>query len=929
MKSNHLSDAQREALEELYQQNAYPSPEDKARLATELGISSTSAVSNWFRSRRKKAHSGLPVQQSHPSVGLTHLQAASLDSAEKALEACAQLSAEHEASVNHARSLQHGHAGSQHLPEPMVGSSGDKLRSCVAVIIEGSSLPLSQLVSFCTQRLRSAGASPTDIAVRNAINMVARREPLVGKGVVSDNVDPYEDDSSEYAWCWHVHDEHFFPSEAWPTVKEFRGWLDRCRIRLKAINAAHDKLQQAANSFDGTADGLLGSLLSLAHAEPVVAGFWHLKADELPAGASKSEKATVNETVQASKNVSKSIREATQQKERQQKGDERARRQAERHRKDAEQERKIAMQQVCFLHRMPDKSRRHEALTYAQSPNVSLPVCSYSWLQNVMKNFFVPINKVRKESKDSSGQQDDIIGDGRPSDAGSARCNGFTHQTSTPSEQAPKRHTCADAEPPSVSKQHDQRANSVLDIISPLSGDFSRKELLQKVLQWARNHPPRRTQFRWQRIHGSNQLADPFKLRRDNGESPANCTFANSLPNAALRTPPKQQQPGVDLIPAMSDGSNAQLQTVRAAQQLTFHIPFKRKLLQIPFDEEQRAYARPAFWGSWPNTRPHKVAERVNGRRPFATEANLDYEDESADEWEEEEGDIVDKDDDDKEEEEQEGADGDDEGFMVPDGYLSDDERGNKGDADEIAAEQQEQPGSGVEAAAAGEVQPDKRLLELEHLITAARAAKQPLLISSLPVEGVEGSALKHNELLHCLSPRRSQCCNADRDSTIMPIAPTALSAQHIRPQKQKRRTLSETLSMKLQEFVREYSDNCAKADTLVKDFIDKHKDCGEKMSFNAVRNELSAVCQFANGSWTVRKEGIKRDIHRGWSNETDHADVLMAEPARKKQATGSNRKISDFTPTTDEQRAHTPGGVEGSEAAHLQMTIEDKSGEY
>ena len=105
---------------------------------------------------------------------------------------------------------------------------------------------------------------------------------------------------------------------------------------------------------------------------------------------------------------------------------------------------------------------------------------------------------------------------------------------------------------------------------------------------------------------------------------------------------------------------------------------------------------RPAYWGSGvPPGRPGSRSAAVTGRRPFARDPETEYEVDGAlfdsgDEWEEEEEgenlDDSDADGDDEDERADRGEDEDDkEGFVVPDGYLSEEENA-KGD-DEILAD--------------------------------------------------------------------------------------------------------------------------------------------------------------------------------------------------------------------------------------------------
>ncbi|KAJ3414007.1 hypothetical protein HDV05_007214 [Chytridiales sp. JEL 0842] len=96
---------------------------------------------------------------------------------------------------------------------------------------------------------------------------------------------------------------------------------------------------------------------------------------------------------------------------------------------------------------------------------------------------------------------------------------------------------------------------------------------------------------------------------------------------------------------------------------------------------------RPAYYGTWT-----KLSSTINGRKPFGKDAvHLNYEVDSEAEWEEDEpGEELKSDDEEDEEGENLGggdADDDEDGWLVPDGYLSDDEVNDAvtGDAKEMA----------------------------------------------------------------------------------------------------------------------------------------------------------------------------------------------------------------------------------------------------
>ncbi|KXS18764.1 hypothetical protein M427DRAFT_199045 [Gonapodya prolifera JEL478] len=95
----------------------------------------------------------------------------------------------------------------------------------------------------------------------------------------------------------------------------------------------------------------------------------------------------------------------------------------------------------------------------------------------------------------------------------------------------------------------------------------------------------------------------------------------------------------------------------------------RKKLLQ--FRSGIDIGVRPAWWGPF-----SKTSKDVLARRPFGQDGELDYEFDSEEEWEDEDGeDLVSEDD---EEEEPKGKDvvddEEEDDWLVPDGYLSDGE---------------------------------------------------------------------------------------------------------------------------------------------------------------------------------------------------------------------------------------------------------------
>lgn len=165
--------------------------------------------------------------------------------------------------------------------------------------------------------------------------------------------------------------------------------------------------------------------------------------------------------------------------------------------------------------------------------------------------------------------------------------------------------------------------------------------------------------------------------------------------------------------------------------------PKRRKLLQFHEDH------RPAFYGS-----SSLKSSSVGPRHPLKKDSSLDYNYDSADEWEEEEpGESLS--DSEKEDDISEGGEEDDQGdgFLVPDGYLSDDELqveseeigDGSTEPDQILGFLQNKGGDGNQDEVKGTInrkdrETAKSLKRLNALIERALRTNCPLVISSIGV---------------------------------------------------------------------------------------------------------------------------------------------------------------------------------------------------
>ncbi|CAO1942635.1 unnamed protein product [Urochloa humidicola] len=183
----------------------------------------------------------------------------------------------------------------------------------------------------------------------------------------------------------------------------------------------------------------------------------------------------------------------------------------------------------------------------------------------------------------------------------------------------------------------------------------------------------------------------------------------------------------IDMLPA----SETQCHVTTNAKPLQTRL-IRRKLLQ--FDKSNR----PAYYGTW-----RKKSSAVGPRCPLKMDPDLDYEVDSDDEWEEEDpGESLsdcEKDSDEVMEEDSKITDEEDEdSFVVPDGYLSD----NEGIQIESLLDDKDEEASSLPIGQCTEVEEFRSLLRqqkvLNTLTEQALRKSQPLVISNLNHEKAE-----------------------------------------------------------------------------------------------------------------------------------------------------------------------------------------------
>ena len=291
----------------------------------------------------------------------------------------------------------------------------------------------------------------------------------------------------------------------------------------------------------------------------------------------------------------------------------------------------------------------------------------------------------------------------------------------------------------------------------------------------------------------------------------------------------------------------------------------RRRLLQ--FCEN----TRPAFYGTMASRVP-----AIRGRKPLARDDSLDYEVDSDDEWEEDPGgEDVQVSDADTDEEDVAGDDEED-GFMVPDGYLSDDElRAVAMDTDDKLPAM-EPAGIGLDG---GETNEDE--------VVDAEEAEKLKTVRQMDIQ-IETCRRQNRVLILCHNdPRSASAREADRFLSVLevdvldenaltltalecrdgpgagskPVEPVAKTTTKKKPAKQPKprrpkQFPEELVPALIHHLLGPMSEN-RKIDDCVGAFLAGHSN--EFLSRRNVRDKMLFVATKEKGGWRVRDEILEQ----------------------------------------------------------------------
>ncbi|KAK1402881.1 Chromatin assembly factor 1 subunit A [Heracleum sosnowskyi] len=499
--------------------------------------------------------------------------------------------------------------------------------SLIACLLEESRFPLSKLVDEIYEKVKEKESGVSVASVRSSVLLIGQRSFY---GLANVNADVLEDDSEACLWCWETRDIKLIPKSMRGALKIWRTCRKKIQERITAISAMISALEKADN--DQTckqeltkASERLGKVLSETDIRLLIGSMVQ------KIGADMAEKGGKREQNLLIKQMEKNKREAEKQKKRFELELQKEKLQSEKELKrlqdEAEKEEKRREKEEYELRKQLKKQQEEAERDQRRREKEEAELKKQLALQKqatLMERFL-------KKSKNSPPSQKmpspaEIKNVDLPRNKATEVLESVTLSMDSILSQ------CDATEAENLWKLH---LNSWR-----CSGHSIRTDRKQ---HWGIRRIPKTELIKELKLTGTEEYRDEEliteKLADGLGETNSNCKDCHTNIDDSI-----------------------------------FKNPNRRRMKQLlQFDKSPR----PAFYGTWP-----KESKLIKPRRPLVKDPDLDYEIDSDEEWEEEEPgeSLSDCDKDDEEEILEDGPskaeeeDDSEDGFFVPDGYLSENE---------------------------------------------------------------------------------------------------------------------------------------------------------------------------------------------------------------------------------------------------------------
>ncbi|CAA7047325.1 unnamed protein product [Microthlaspi erraticum] len=600
-------------------------------------------------------------------------------------------------------------------------SSSSSVNSMVALLMEETSLPLSKLVDESFAKLKEKTESVTIASVKSAIVSVGQR---VSYGVPNADADVLEDDTESCLWCWETRELKMMPREVRGLLKVRRTCRKKIHERIIAVSAMVDALQRGESEKSwrcdvSRANEKLGKVLSEVEIRSFMENMLQKNSTQMGEKDAKREEKlllkqlekTRCEAEKEKKRMERQILKEKLQQEKEQKLQQKAMNDENNKEKEEPESARKRAKKQQDESEKEQKRREKEQAELKKKLEVQKQA-------SIMERFL-------KRCIDSSTAQPEVPSVDVPDQARAPSCTKHEGESGTVVE--------------AIDNAFSKTSEATVDDIR--RAHFASWRQLGRLLSSSKKHWGMRREPK----------VEPFlklKLSTNREEK------SDGEPNTDGYE--EKDMVGVSCISQCESWSSSNRKKLRRAKQL------------LQFDKS----CRPGFYGIWPSQ-----SEVIGPRRPLKKDPELDYEVDSDEEWEEEQAGESLSDCEDDEEDAKAGEEDDDseDDFMVPDGYLSEDEG--------VQVERMEfDPSENDESSTPTKQDEEFRALlhqqkQLQSLTDQALAKLQPLMISNLaheklslsPSKDVDGTTEKVEQIcLRALVVRPFPCssdADADADS--------------------------------------------------------------------------------------------------------------------------------------------------------------------
>lgn len=720
-------------------------------------------------------------------------------------------------------------------------STSSSNNSMIACLLEESNLPFSKLVEEIFDKLR-AREGVTLASVRGAVLLVGQRMMY---GVPNVDADVLEDESQSGLWCWETRDLKLLPATLRGFLNIRRTARKKIHERILALSATLSALSIPENHDSYKSDVAKASMKlgRVLNADGIRSLVEKLKqknaADMVEKEAKLKEKEIVKEMEKNKRNAEKEKRKMDRelQKEKLQHEKELKRMQEEAEKEEKRRE-KEAAELKKQLKKQQEEAEREQRRREKEEAELKKQL-AVKKQATIMERFLK-----REKIKDNSNNSDNKSSTKGPMSDLSCKKEDVVYTVTSLMD-------CAFSQKDSLAVDELRRLHFA---------GWRKLSRCNRSSRWGIRRSPKI------------ELVKELKLQRSSLE--AELLEKSMTPSKDLSSDKMNQgsEPCLDkLVDEFEESFVNEMPCYNGTEAAPTSVRLLRKKL-LQFDRSHR----PAYYGTW-----RRKSAVVGPRRPFKKDPDLDYDIDSDEEWEEEDpGESLsdcekDTEEDNLEEEiskiedEEESEDG----FVVPDGYLSE----NEGVEMEISLDDMED-----EAKSSSSVKSDveskefRALLQqqklLHNLTEKALRKSQPLVISNLMHEKDElmmaedlTGASKLEQI--CLQALCMQAfpggCSIDASASHSPSNEDLMICQSNGNNTPPTATEAVIPDSALPEIVRVIRSCSQRINKMVELLQQKFP----TISKAQLRNKIREISDFVDNHWQVKKEVLES---LGFSNSPD-----------------------------------------------------------